>query len=225
MVACSGINHASPLRPPAEDASPLRPPAPDGLQLPFRAGAIGIPTHRPRTGITDDSRQENRIQWSTTQITGLLAFRSSRQICRRQICCVAVESQFLRGVKDGADIGYGLVGAARPAAAIVGIRLDLQALNKPCAVVKLPNPHHPGRMARRVEGEPARSAVSPLTGTGAHRAGTASQFGAAPTMGLRWCSSDSCCRGRRAPGRPFPRYPARDLCSIPLTSTTSPAAR
>ena len=33
-------------------------------------------------------------------------------ICRRQICCVAVESQFLRGVKDGADIGYGLVGAA-----------------------------------------------------------------------------------------------------------------
>ena len=29
--------------------------APDGLQLPFRAGAIGIPTHRLRTGITDDS--------------------------------------------------------------------------------------------------------------------------------------------------------------------------
>src|SRR6478672_5240906 len=125
MIDCSGINHASPVRPPAEEGrtppgrASLMPSgyepvekAPDGLQLPFRAGAIGIPTHRPRTGITDDSRQENRIQWSTTQITGLLAFRSSRQICRRQICCVAVESQFLRGVKDGADIGYGLVGAA-----------------------------------------------------------------------------------------------------------------
>ena len=159
MVACSGINHASPLRPPAEDASPLRPPAPDGLQLPFRAGAIGIPTHRPRTGITDDSRQENRIQWSTTQITGLLAFRSSRQICRRQICCVAVESQFLRGVKDGADIGYGLVGAARPAAAIVGIRLDLQALNKPCAVVKLPKPPPP-----RADGPASRGRTGEVGG-------------------------------------------------------------
>jgi hypothetical protein len=29
--------------------------APDGLQLPFRAGAIGTPTRGLRTGITDDS--------------------------------------------------------------------------------------------------------------------------------------------------------------------------
>ena len=86
--------------------------APDGLQLPFRDGAIGTPTHRLRTGITDDSAQENRIIWSTTQITGLLAFRSYRQFAAWQICCVAVESQFLHGIKEGADIGYGLVGAA-----------------------------------------------------------------------------------------------------------------
>ena len=55
----------------------------------------------------------------------------------------------------------------RPAAAIVGIRLDLQALNlnKPLCCRQIAKPPPP-RMANRRE-----SAVSPLTGTGGRRAG------------------------------------------------------
>ena len=86
--------------------------APDGLQLPFRAGAIGIPTHRLRTGITDDSAtgEPNTMVDHTDYWT--LSISILPADCVWQICCVAVESQFLNGIKDGADIGYGLVGAA-----------------------------------------------------------------------------------------------------------------
>ena len=70
------------------------------------------PPHRLRTGITDDSAtgEPNTMVDHTDYWT--LSISILPADCVWQICCVAVESQFLHGIKEGADIGYGLVGAA-----------------------------------------------------------------------------------------------------------------